>query len=122
MRPNPETPEDEARIFEILKIRLQEAETETRSALKATDPDHVLAEPARKLLEIHGEIRSSLLERFTPSSIPGPTRTEEDASVIAESVQIEREHHVPSSDFMDVVKALFMWRDDPVERVRQKSA
>lgn len=37
-----------------------------------------------------------------------------------ESIQIQREHHELRNDFRDVIKALFMWRDDPVERVRGK--
>ena len=35
------------------------------------------------------------------------------------AVQIEREAHTLKPEFMDVVKALFMWKDDPVQRARQ---
>jgi len=37
-----------------------------------------------------------------------------------ESIQIQREKHELRNDFKDVLKALFMWVDDPVERVREK--
>lgn len=37
-----------------------------------------------------------------------------------ESIQIQREKHELRNDFKDVLKALFMWVDDPVERVRGK--
>ena len=37
-----------------------------------------------------------------------------------ESIQIQRESHELRSNFKDVLKALLMWRDDPVERARNK--
>lgn len=37
-----------------------------------------------------------------------------------ESIQIQREKHELRDSFKDVLKALFMWVDDPVERVRDK--
>lgn len=37
-----------------------------------------------------------------------------------EAIQIQREHHELRNDFKDIIKALFMWRDDPAERVREK--
>lgn len=40
--------------------------------------------------------------------------------VAKEAIQIQREHHELRNDFRDIIKALFMWRDDPVERVRGK--
>ncbi|GAA5484737.1 hypothetical protein [Haloferula sargassicola] len=112
---------DDQKIFALLKDRLREAEAETRAALEETPPDHPLAAPARKLLSVHGEIRTRLLDRFEHRIDPNPTATEDDPVVGAESVQIEREqHHVKKNEFTEVVKALFMWRDDPVQRVKQK--
>lgn len=113
---------DDQRVFEILKQRLHEAEEETRAALEATPPDHPLAAPARKLLAAHNEIRTNLLENFGHRIDPDPTATEHDSAVVSESVQIERDQHrVTQSEFMEAVKALFMWRDDPVERARKSS-
>lgn len=37
-----------------------------------------------------------------------------------ESIQIQRETHELRNSFKDILKALFMWVDDPVERVRDK--
>ncbi len=37
-----------------------------------------------------------------------------------EKIQIQRESHEMRSDFKDVLKALFMWVDDPKERIREK--
>lgn len=37
-----------------------------------------------------------------------------------EKIQIQRESHELRNDFKDVLKALFMWVDDPKERLRQK--
>jgi hypothetical protein len=34
-------------------------------------------------------------------------------------MRIQRENHVLRADFMDVLKALFMWRDDPRDRVEK---
>lgn len=48
-----------------------------------------------------------------PSNIPND-------DVEKETIQIQRESHELRSDFKDVLKALFMWRDDPVERIREK--
>lgn len=42
------------------------------------------------------------------------------AEVDKEKIQIQRESHEMRSDFKDVLKALFMWVDDPKERVREK--
>jgi len=36
------------------------------------------------------------------------------------SIQIQRETHEIRADVLDVIKALFMWRDDPAERLRPK--
>ncbi len=40
--------------------------------------------------------------------------------VIREAMQIQRETHEMIPDFKDVLKALFMWRDDPADRVKEK--
>lgn len=106
-----------AAVCETLKDRLQDAERDLQSALASSTADHPLAEPARELLGIHTEIRDMLLERF---ETPAPEqRTEEEPEVAMAAVQIEREAHTLKPEFMDVVKALFMWKDDPVQRARQ---
>ena len=55
------------------------------------------------------------------------TRMEEvdDRELQTEKILVEREMHEfkadPKENVRDVIKALFMWRDDPVERVREKT-
>ncbi|WP_411827658.1 hypothetical protein [Luteolibacter sp. AS25] len=39
-------------------------------------------------------------------------------AVNRENIQIQREHH-SKSEFKDVVKALFMWKDDPTTRLKK---
>ncbi len=48
------------------------------------------------------------------------SRTQETDEVEKEKIQIQRESHELRSDFKDVLKALFMWVDDPKERVKAK--
>ena len=38
-----------------------------------------------------------------------------------EALQIHRETHELRVDFKDIIKALFMWQDDPAERIQKKS-
>ncbi len=42
------------------------------------------------------------------------------AEVHREALQIHRETHELRGDFKDIIKALFMWQDDPVERAKNK--
>lgn len=42
-------------------------------------------------------------------------------TVEKEKIQIQRESHELRNDFKDVLKALFMWVDDPKERVKDKN-
>lgn len=37
-----------------------------------------------------------------------------------EAIQIHRETHELRADFKDIIKALFMWQDDPVERAKYR--
>lgn len=97
-----------------LKDRLQEAEAQVRDALRHTDADHPLAGAATTLLEIHREIRDVLLDSFEENE----AAAEKDPHLDQAAVQIGREQHTAKADFMDMVKAFFMWRDDPHDRVR----
>ena len=49
-----------------------------------------------------------------------PTTQPEPDAVDREKIQIQRESHEMRSDFKDILKALFMWVDDPKERVKEK--
>ncbi len=48
---------------------------------------------------------------------PGPKNPD---TVEKEKIKIQRESHELRNNFKDVLKALFMWVDDPKERVREK--
>lgn len=107
-------------VCATLKDRLQVAEADLRKALAASEADHPLVEPARELLAIHTEIRDMLLDNFDLTE--SPSAPDEEPEVAMAAVQIEREAHTLKADFMDVVKALFMWKDDQVERVKNGGA
>jgi len=106
-----------AEICALLKRRLREAEADTTAALEAAGDDHPVAAPARRLMAVHREIRELLLDSCeVPAPVPGSP--EADPRVALEAVRIEREAHQLKPEFKDVLKALFMWKDDPVERVK----
>lgn len=44
----------------------------------------------------------------------------ESEEVQREAVRIHQENHELRADFKDIIKALFMWQEDPVERTREK--
>ncbi|MFD2257616.1 hypothetical protein ACFSSA_13115 [Luteolibacter algae] len=58
--------------------------------------------------------------------IPAKHFAETDGAVVnpnevdREKIQVQRERHELRSDLKDILKALFMWQDDPVERVKGK--
>ena len=102
-------------------LKLKAAGTEL-----AGDASH-LSEEASRLCEhverLHADVLDLLenIESRVPLHEPDDSRQNiESGEVEKESIQIQRESHELRSDFKDVIKALFMWRDDPVERVREK--
>ena len=102
-----------------LKDRLQSSESRLRAALDQAAPDHPLTSPSRELLSIHNEIRDLLLDKSKASA---ETALPEEGPEVAEAaIQIEREAHTLKPEFMDVLKALFMWKDDPVERAQGRT-
>jgi hypothetical protein len=48
---------------------------------------------------------------------PSPATLDE---INREMIQIQRETHNAPTELMDIVKALFMWRDTPAERIRER--
>lgn len=112
----PETQSEavDSKQFSDLRTRLQEAEAELREALSGADASGPVSIAAEKLLTAHREVRQFLGETFEPS----PLSPEGDADVQDAEIEIEREQHTLKPDAKDVLKALFMWRDDPVDRVK----
>lgn len=84
----------------------------------------VLAREAETLCNhvdrLHGDIKA-LISRFdtSPDNVPNAGREDPD-DLAKESIQIQREVHEMRPDVLDIVKALFMWRDAPEERVHSK--
>lgn len=102
-------------------IKLKAAATEL-----ASDAEQ-LSQKASRLCDhverIHTDV-IDLLENIE-TRIPDISRSGFDESVDTdevekEQIQVQRESHEMRSDFKDVLKALFMWVDDPKERVREK--
>ena len=87
----------------------------------AGDANHLSNETSRlceHVERLHTDVIDLLENVETRGSIQESDVACED--VEQEKIQIQRENHELRSDFKDVIKALFMWRDDPVERVREK--
>lgn len=75
--------------------------------------EHIHADVADFLKKIDASLPLPENDGATPPPV-------DDGEVKDEMIQIQRETHEIKADFRDVVKALFMWRDDPAERVRDK--
>ncbi|MES2438312.1 MAG: hypothetical protein V4584_04575 [Verrucomicrobiota bacterium] len=73
------------------------------------------------LERIHRDVGNLLIEldEKMPELDSLPPNVDPD-EVQREAIQIHRETHELRSDFKDIIKALFMWQDDPAERVRMK--
>ncbi len=69
---------------------------------------------------LHADVKM-LIERLDDEAARSRNTVNTDASEIDKaSIQIQRETHEIRPDVLDVIKALFMWRDDPEERLRTK--
>lgn len=102
-----------------LQKRLREAEERARQALQ--DPgDDSLRNATEQLLNTHREIRALIREaEFIPNS---PKSSEVECAVADAAIAIEREEHEHKPEFTDILKAIFMWKDDPYERSGTNSA
>ncbi|MFT4177545.1 MAG: hypothetical protein QM627_12945 [Luteolibacter sp.] len=74
---------------------------------------------------LHADIQGLLHEMEEQMELPehpDPTVNRrpvaEGPEIDEENIQIRREQHEMRADFRDVLKALFMWKDDPVERTK----
>jgi hypothetical protein len=90
------------------------------------DASH-LSQEASRLCEhvehIHADVIELLenIETRLPIRDSGAMESRpEPGEIEKESIEIQRESHELRSDFKDIIKALFMWRDDPEERVRER--
>lgn len=87
----------------------------------AADADH-LAQEADRLCghveRIHADVNDLVgkLERQIPMPEPDVRAPLHSGDQDLEWMRIQRENHELRTDFMDVLKALFLWRDDPSDR------
>ncbi|MFT3989875.1 MAG: hypothetical protein QM680_00555 [Luteolibacter sp.] len=76
---------------------------------------------------MHGDVQGLLAEMDEQVAFPENAdatvnrRPEvEGPEIDQENIQIRREQHELRADFRDVLKALFLWKDDPVLRTKGK--
>ena len=104
------------------------------SELRAKTAGSVFAEPMDQLAEetsrlcdhvnrIHEDVTELLsrLEENAPAYEPDTRLSSSNPEEVErEWARIQTENHELRADFKDVLKALFMWRDDPYERAREE--
>jgi hypothetical protein len=88
----------------------------------AADADHLAQETVRlcgHVERLHADVIDLVgkLETQIPISEPDVRSSLKSGESELEWMRIQRENHELRADFMDVLKALFMWRDDPKDRV-----
>lgn len=88
----------------------------------AADADHLAQEAARlcgHVERLHTDVIDLVGKLETQIPIPEPDvrPSLKSGESELEWMRIQRENHEMRADFMDVLKALFMWRDDPKDRV-----
>ena len=105
-----------------LAIRLHEKAHGTPLEADAAELFSEIPRLCDHLERIHREAGNLLTE--LDENLPETTTTSASADlneVQRETLQIHRETHELRADFKDIIKALFMWQDDPAERVIKKS-
>ncbi len=88
----------------------------------AADADHLAQEAARlcgHVESIHADLNDLVAKLEMQIPVPGPDVPASLKSEVTELewMRIQRENHELRTDFMDVLKALFLWRDDPKDRI-----
>ena len=94
----------------------------------SAEADH-LAQQTARLCDHVGKFHTDVIDLIEniETHLPLPESDAEHSPVISnlnaldqEKIQIQRENHELRNDFVDVLKALFMWVDDPKERLKSK--
>jgi hypothetical protein len=100
-------------------LRLKTAESEF-----AAEADHLTEQTFRlceHVVKFHADV-IDLIETID-TRVPLPeldtTKSPMNETTDQENIQIQREKHELSKDFKDVLKALFMWVDNPKERFKR---
>ncbi len=112
------------------KVRNLAADLKLKTAgtVYSAETDHLAQQTARlcdHVEKLHADV-IDLIENIEmhlplPESDVKRLTTEPDHEALAqEKIQIQRESHELRNDFKDILKALFMWVDDPKERLKSK--
>lgn len=99
----------------------------TAGTIFATEADHLSSQTSRlcdHVAKLHADV-IDLIEKIEtrlplPESDATKTEIPDPEALDQEKIQIQREKHELRKDFKDVLKALFMWVDDPKERLKSK--
>ena len=99
----------------------------TAGTIFATEADHLSQQTSRlcdHVAKLHADV-IDLIENIEthlplPESYAANSEIPDPEALDQEKIQIQRENHELRNDVKDVLKALFMWVDDPKERLRQK--
>lgn len=83
-------------------------------AAELTGETHLLCDHLERIHRDAGDLIAKLDTKLPEMAIPTLD------AVQREAIQIHRETHELRADFKDIIKALFMWQDDPTERVQRK--
>lgn len=113
-----------ARVRELAR-RLEERASGTELAQDTSalaDASVHLADHVDRLHADVGVLLRQIDQRETHPAEKSATTDEEVGEVQDQVLRIMERIHEPSHNVRDVVKALFMWRDDPVERASGKKS
>lgn len=107
-------------MLKDLQQRLVAAEEALQAALSQCNPSEPVAIASRQLLDIHEELRDLMSLAWSSASDPEfkPDSSLNNSRVARAAIAIEDEAHTIKHEFMDVVKALFLWKEDPVKRAK----
>ncbi len=94
----------------------------------AAEADHLSLQTSRlcdHVAKLHADVIDFIenIETHVPLPESDVSKTSPISNLDAldqEKIQIQREKHELRNDFKDVLKALFLWVDDPKERLRSK--
>jgi hypothetical protein len=95
-----------------LQQRLRKAESAVREAIDGTAEDKPLQLATQELLKTHRETRNLLPEAEA-------TQAPKQLDVVDAEIEIGRKEHEHKPEFKDILKAIFMWHDDPHERANE---
>lgn len=99
-----------------LQQRLREAEARTTEALETKGGEESLRNATEQLLKTHREIRQMI--QSAEKSPEQAQAKEHPGTVEQAAIATQREEHELKPEFKDVLKAIFMWKDDPRERAQ----